>query len=126
MEIILIINKSGYPAPQRIISVSMIKSKKLMLFRGGNRLLSENYQKHNMRCHHHVVCLTTRPYSFSKPSSPESTLWCFLFQFLVYSRFFKVNQQLLTSSSSFSHPFCLSFNNAVLEDSFYAGYGQSS
>jgi hypothetical protein len=47
----------------------------------------------------------------SKAYCPQSAIWCFHFQVPVSSRFRKVIQELLTSSSSFSRPLCLNFNN---------------
>jgi hypothetical protein len=45
-----------------------------------------------------------------KASSPESAFQWFLFQFIVTSRFLKILQKLLTSSSSSSNSLYLSFN----------------
>ena len=53
----------------------------------------------------------------AKARSPQRVMHCFLFQFPVFSRFFKVIQQLVTSSSSSSSHFYaflyLSFNNML-------------
>jgi hypothetical protein len=37
----------------------------------------------------------------SKANSPQSAIWCFLFQFVVFCRFLKVVQYLFTTSFSF-------------------------
>jgi len=46
-------------------------------------------------------------------SALQSEIYCFLFQFLTPSRFLKVIQYLLMSSSSSSRPFYLSFSNVL-------------
>ena len=47
----------------------------------------------------------------SKASSPHSAIYYFLFKVPVFCPFLKVIQQLLTSLSSSSRLFCISFNN---------------
>lgn len=50
----------------------------------------------------------------SRAGSPERAIYCFLFQVLVFSSFHNFIHWLLTSSSLFSHPFCLSISNVFI------------
>jgi len=84
--------------------------------------------RHRHHHHHHhrhdVVLSYDESIASSKASSPQSAIWCFHFQLPAPSRFRTVIQELLTSSSTFSRPLYLSFNN-VLEDSSVARYEPS-
>jgi hypothetical protein len=54
----------------------------------------------NKRQFHETLVLSDdRPIASSKPSSPQTAIYCFLFQFTVTSKFLKVIQYLLTSST---------------------------
>jgi len=75
------------------------------------------YLSHSEDHHHYVVCERS-----SEASPPHSAIKCFLSQFPVPH--FHTIQYLLTSSSSSSHSFYLSFNS-VFRNSYYARWDQS-